>query len=178
MALMQRNPESSESGSHYVFQIPTSEVFEAMPELVKTDNDVKFVNQIGLIAVLINALKDQDSEIKELKLDLLELRNSLNNSSKLDDNNVDGKVLSSFQIFPNPVKGDFRIVVNQDRIQKIIITDLTGSIKNQIDISSGSTSKDLSFNSKSLDLAAGIYLFNAVDNQGEVIASNKVVISE
>ncbi len=48
---------------------------KVFPELVSENNGVKSVNYQGLVPVLINALKDQQSEIDELKSMVHELIN-------------------------------------------------------------------------------------------------------
>jgi Tfp pilus assembly protein PilN len=43
------------------------DIEKVFPELVTETNDIKSVNYQGLIPVLINAMKEQQSEIDELK---------------------------------------------------------------------------------------------------------------
>ena len=51
------------------------DIEKVFPELVSESNGIKSVNYQGLVPVLINALKDQQSEIDELKSMVQELIN-------------------------------------------------------------------------------------------------------
>ena len=52
------------------------DIEKVFPELVSESNGIKSVNYQGLVPVLINALKEQQSEIEELKSMVLELVNN------------------------------------------------------------------------------------------------------
>lgn len=49
------------------FGVMAQEIEKILPELVEEENDVKAVNYLGLIAFLINAVKELDQEIQALK---------------------------------------------------------------------------------------------------------------
>ena len=54
-------------------EVLAQDIEEVFPELVSENNGIKSVNYQGLVPVLINALKDQQSEIDELKSMVYEL---------------------------------------------------------------------------------------------------------
>jgi len=55
--------------------VPAQEVQKVFPQLVAEDaKGMLSVNYSGLIPVIINAIKDQQKEIEELKVMLLELK--------------------------------------------------------------------------------------------------------
>lgn len=51
------------------------EVEEVIPELVETDNGIKSVSYSNMIGVLIEAIKDQQKQIEELKTEMSILKN-------------------------------------------------------------------------------------------------------
>ena len=49
------------------FGVVAQEIEKVIPELVETENGVKSVNYLGIIAFLINSVKELDKELQELK---------------------------------------------------------------------------------------------------------------
>ena len=66
--LLQIDGKSYEMKGKQKIGVLAQEIQEVFPELVtKDDNEMLAVNYQGLVPVLINALKEQQSEIDELK---------------------------------------------------------------------------------------------------------------
>jgi pullulanase/glycogen debranching enzyme len=60
------------------------DIEKVFPELVSETNGIKSVNYLGLVPVLINALKEQDSKMKEQQSEIDELKEMVQELAQRD----------------------------------------------------------------------------------------------
>lgn len=163
-------PPTEQIIEEYSFKLSTNSIADIMPELVKTSDSYQGINQIGLISVIINAIKQQNLKIEELTIILQELKkNNLVNSGELDHANS-----RVFTLYPNPFDTELTIEF-QESVSRIVITDLTGKFYEEIDLNNERNGIYI-LKQADLNLIQGIYLFNALNKAGRIIGSEKVAV--
>ena len=160
---------------HYGFL--AQEVQQVLPDLVTTDKDgYMYVDYIGLIPVLVNAIQELQGELAELKGE----NPMLSPSVKPQDNNAmlterTATVLS--QNDPNPFSSDTNIgVCLPDDVAQaaIYIYDLQGKQVRRLDVPErGQTTVTL----RGGDLQAGMYIY-ALIADGKELASKKMILTK
>ena len=163
--------KTSRDGLNHYFRIPASEIKEAMPELVKSKNDVDYVNQVALISVLINVVKDQQLEIEELKGSI-----SSYSTNSLEADKFDYSQKLAFDVVPNPVEQNFQLLLNNDSPKFngiLVISDLAGNRLQTFSVTNGSTAH--SFTLDSDKVAAGIFLFSLISEENMTVVGSKRV---
>lgn len=152
-------------------------VQKVFPGLVsKSDNDILTVDYIGIIPVLVEAIKIQNSQIEELQLKLITLENKSTNST-LGGNNISSSGISSailFQNVPNPFSVETKIgfklptVFNTATIQ---VYDNTGLLRSKFDLKG--TDEYVILNAGSLQ--PGMYTY-VLKIDGTVVDSKSMLI--
>ncbi len=162
-----------------------------LPELIKKDNEGYYsVNYLGVIPILVEALKEVNEEKEDLRTELDELKSLVNDLIKTQDLNNDhnankqsglmnssGNVKATlFQNAPNPSNGSTKITyqVNEANAQiDLIVYDTKGNEVSRFqNLSSGNQSIELNEN-----LTNGIYLYTLFVD-GIEIDTKRLVISK
>jgi hypothetical protein len=161
------------------YGVIAQDVQKVFPELVKADSSgMLSVNYIGLIPVLIEALKQQQVQIDSLKRSVSVKSGSLKNALVDPSTNLENFGNASLsQNYPNPFSStttiDFYIPGNSKH-SAIYIYDLQGIQKKAYNITSlGKTSITIN----GYELPAGMYLYSLIiDNQ--IIDTKRMVLTE
>lgn len=167
-----------------------------LPELIRKDNEGYYsVNYLGVIPILVEAMKQVNSENEDLRVmndnlanemaelkalvtDLIKAQDVSNtvNAEKQALNNLNNNKSVLFQNTPNPSDGITKIayeVDNKNASVSIIMNDLNGSEITRFDnLPTGSQSVDLV-----KDLESGIYLYTLYVD-GIVIDTKRLVINK
>ena len=160
---------------HYGFL--AQEVQQVLPDLVTTDKDgFMYVDYIGLIPVLVNAIQELQGELAELKGENPMVSPSVKHQGKnamLTERS--STVLS--QNDPNPFTSDTNIgVCLPDDVAHaaIYIYDLQGKQVRRLDVTErGQTSVTLHGG----DLQAGMYIYSLIAD-GKELASKKMILTK
>ena len=149
------------------------EVEKVFPELVFEDAEgYKAVNYIGLIPVLVEALKSQDTKMLTMQEEIISLKAAL--ETKLEENNYIQQP-TLFQNRPNPFNGTTEIEYNlPDGVSQalILITDLQGKEISRKPITQFGKG-NISINANSL--AKGLYLYTLIID-GKPIDTKRMLI--
>ena len=164
------------------------DVQKVFPELVSTDEDGYLsVNYIGLIPVLVEALKEQKEVVTEQKEEIADLQTRMakleallnasetiqGNLSTPTESTVEGVVLR--QNAPNPFNGSTTIEYQlPERLASatLVVSDLNGRTISTYTISGKG---NIQFDANNLD--NGIYTYAIIAN-GQSIATQKMVIQK
>ena len=144
------------------YHIPVSQLKEQFPSLVKQDsqhND-KYVNYVGLIPVLVQALNDHSNTIDSLKAEINSLKSIASNSySSMSSVITPGKL---FDNVPNPFSTNTKIsayIPNTVNSASIYIYELDGTQVRSYNI----TDRDnVSITVDGYTLEPGMYLYSLV----------------
>jgi trimeric autotransporter adhesin len=156
------------------------EVEKVIPQAVIKDKDGYYaMNYSTIIPVLTEGIKEQQTqlesqtlEIENLKSQIADLRNKLNQIT-IGDVKLKG---NSIEVVPNPITGTSVVSYKFDNTNAtsfLIISDLQGKLVKQISLAKNQTSVQVSKN----DLPNGMYVFTIVSGNTEV-QSKKVLVAE
>jgi len=176
------NIDFSEQKGKQQIGIIAQQLEKVLPELVKKDEAGYYaVNYDGLVPVLVEAVKEQQDEITDLRTRLEKLESLLNDTETIQGNlspvneNIDLSGVVLRQNAPNPFSNnttiEYQLPENVDNAS-LVISDLTGKIISTYTISEKGT---VQFDANGLD--SGIYLYAIIAN-GKSIASQKMVIQK
>lgn len=170
-ANMQKNPEQR-------YGLIAQQVKEIYPELVKTDNNgMMYVDYVGLIPVLINAVNELNSKVETLNNENGELR--LKNARQAVAGGME--VVSSepklYQNMPNPFSAE--TIINYElpssaQNAQICVMDMTGAMKKQYDLTATGMS---SITISASELSAGMYLY-ALIVDGKEIDCKRMILTK
>lgn len=149
------------------------EVQKVLPSLVlKTDNGELAMNYIGLIPVLIEGMKAQQSQIVALNNQIADLVSK----GILDENKItDGKTYFSSN-YPNPFETSTKIDYFIDKTIKeaqIMVYDMNGSTISKYDLKERGTTSSLVINKE--NMKSGIYFYTLITD-GAVIGTKKMIV--
>ena len=169
----ERKIAEQEADTKTYFGFIAQELREVFPELVYEDTQgFLSVNYTGLIPVLVDALKEHNSEIKELKSEIAALKGGFEKQST--------EFVSSAKLYqnnPNPFDKSTGIkyyVPNDANNVSICIYDLTGLQLLKVDITiKGYSSIHLNAN----QFRAGMYLYSLLVD-GLEVDTKKMVITD
>lgn len=157
------------------------ELEEVLPELVRKDEAGYYaVNYDGLVPVLVEAVKEQQEEITDLRARLEKLESLLNDSETfqgnvLPANDIDFSGVVLRQNAPNPF-GSMTTIEYQlpERVERasLVVSDINGRTINTYIISGKGT---VEFDAGRLD--GGVYVY-AIIVDGKSIANQKMVIQK
>jgi len=165
--------EGKNFGNEKTYGVIAQEIEEVIPELVATDQEgFKSVNYNAIIPFLIEAMKEQQEEINELREILTET--SARNKISDEKNVPNGFILK--QNFPNPARTITSISYDlKDQFEKaeIIITDIEGSIVRNYELKD-----DKGIIEVELDQLGkvGMYAYSLVIN-GKIMTTKKMIFS-
>jgi len=151
------------------------------PQLVKTDeNGLKAVNYMAIIPILVEALKEQQTQIETLKADVKKLKNKSSAARSDDTKSTDTEQVKEavlYQNTPNPTSGETQIkyfLPETCATAFITVNDLNGK---QLILFRLSTKGESSVIIRGNDLKAGMYLYTLVAD-GNIVDSKRMIIIE
>ncbi len=170
-------------GPHYGFI--AQEVKEIYPELVHTDDDgYMYIDYIGMIPLLVNAIGELNSQIEELKAENSELNQAvINAQSPAVANNQSSQIADDFlrnalyQNAPNPFTTSTAIAMSlrSDVAQAMLyIFDMQGSLLKSIPVNDRG---NVSVTIDGGELNAGMYIYSLIADGNEV-ASKRMILTK
>jgi len=146
------------------------EVEEVYPELVSTDNEgYKSVNYVGLIPVLVEALKTQNEKIAVLEAQVNKMATTSSHKSTI---NMNGVTLA--QSIPNP-SSEFATINYElpETVTNATLTvyDMSGKALQNHTLSTGQGTVEVD----TRDFASGTYIY-AITQAGKTLTSKKMVV--
>ncbi|MGC9332273.1 MAG: tail fiber domain-containing protein [Bacteroidales bacterium] len=193
----EQNPDRNlEPGTN--FGIIAQEIQLIFPEVVKTDeNGFLYIDYTSLVPVLVEALKEQQTQINHLQQQMNDLASVVDDccgdsdkgannddsgennnkpefSQNIELNNQQAIVLN--QNVPNPFKEQTTIrfqVPETVKEARLVFIDNTGTVLKQVEIHERGTGELIVY---AQDLSAGMYSYYLVAD-GKTIASKKMVVS-
>lgn len=160
----------------------SQEVREVMPELISEEPQSKLlgINTIDMIPYLVQAIKEQQKEIEDLRTELLNYEKSYELKSETNRVNADesnAKKVSLSQNMPNPFTTDTKIdMFIPETVSEAIlyIYDLQGKqVKSIVVAGRGNTSETIFGN----ELEAGLYIYSLVTD-GKLVGSKQMILTE
>ncbi|MBR5086621.1 MAG: tail fiber domain-containing protein [Muribaculaceae bacterium] len=171
-------------GPHFGFI--AQEVKDIYPELVHTDKDgYMYIDYIGMIPLLVNAIGELNEQIEELKAENSELNQAVINAQlpAVDDNNQPSQIADNFlrnalyQNRPNPFSSSTSITMSlrSDVTQAVVyIFDMQGSLLKTIPVNDRG---NVSVTIDGGDLNAGMFIYTLIAD-GKEIASKRMILTK
>ncbi len=178
-------------GPHFGFL--AQEVKEIYPELVQTDeNGYMYIDYIGMIPLLVNAINElnskideQNAQIEELKVENSELNQAVISAQQpaVDIDNQTSQIANEFfrntlfQNNPNPFSTSTAITMSlrSDVAQAVVyIFDMQGNMLRSIPVNDRG---NVSVTIEGGDLNAGMYIYSLIAD-GKEIASKRMILTK
>ena len=170
-------------GPHFGFL--AQEVKEIYPELVHTDNDgYMYIDYIGMIPLLVNAISELNAQIAELKAENEELNESVMMAQQQDNVNPKSSQIADnflrnalYQNNPNPFSTSTSITMSlrSDVEQAVVyIFDMQGNMLRTIPVNNRG---NVSVTIEGGDLNAGMYIYTLIAD-GKEIASKRMILTK
>jgi hypothetical protein len=171
-------------GPHFGFL--AQEVKEIYPELVHTDKDgYMYIDYIGMIPLLVNAIGELNAQIEELKTENSQLNQAVINAQQpsVDSDNQTLQIAGDFlrnalyQNNPNPFSTSTSIAMSlrNDVAQAVVyIFDMQGSMLKTIPVTDRG---NVSVTIEGGDLNAGMYIYSLIAD-GKEIASKRMILTK
>ncbi len=171
-------------GPHFGFL--AQEVKEIYPELVHTDKDgYMYIDYIGMIPLLVNAIGELNAQIVELKAENSELNQAVINAQQpsVDSDNQTLQIAGDFlrnalyQNNPNPFSTSTNITMSlrSDVAQAVLyIFDMQGNMLRSIPVNDRG---NVSVTIEGGDLNAGMYIYSLIAD-GKEIASKRMILTK
>ena len=170
-------------GPHFGFL--AQEVKEIYPELVHTDKDgYMYIDYIGMIPLLVNAIGELNSQIEDLKAENSELNQAvINAQSPSVGNNQSSQIADDFlrtalyQNAPNPFSTSTTIAMSLrgDVAQAVLyIFDMQGGLLKSIPVNDRG---NVSVTINGGELNAGMYIYSLIADGNEV-ASKRMILTK
>lgn len=170
-------------GPHFGFI--AQEVKEIYPELVHTDqNGYMYIDYIGMIPLLVNAIAELNTQIAELKAENEELNQSVINAQQPAVENAPSSQIADdflrnalYQNNPNPFSTSTSITMflRSDVAQAVVyIFDMQGNMLRSIPVSDRG---NVSVTIEGGDLNAGMYIYSLIAD-GKEIASKRMILTK
>ena len=170
-------------GPHFGFL--AQEVKEIYPELVHTDKDgYMYIDYIGMIPLLVNAIGELNAQIEELKTENSQLNQAvINAQSPAIGNTQPSQIAEDFfrnalyQNTPNPFSSSTNITMslrNDVANATLYIFDMQGSLMRTIPVTDRG---NVSVTIEGGDLNAGMYIYSLIADGNEV-ASKRMILTK
>lgn len=170
-------------GPHFGFI--AQEVKEIYPELVKTDNDgYMYIDYIGMIPLLVNAVGELNAQIEELKAENSELNQAvINAQAPAVGNGQPSQIADDFlrnalyQNRPNPFTTSTTITMSlRSEVAEAVlyIFDMQGGLLKTIPVTDRG---NVSVTINGGELNAGMYIYSLVAD-GKEIASKRMILTK
>ena len=156
------------------------EVEKVFPELVETvdTSNIKLMSYIGMIPYLLEAIKEQQSQIEELKEQLVDNNfGELKSSSIYDESNTIDEKTMLYQNKPNPFTSSTKIemfIPTSVSKAMLYIYDFQGKQVKSITVT-GREKTSVSISGS--ELQAGLYIYSLVTD-GKLIGSKQMILTE
>lgn len=151
------------------------DVAKILPEVVAKKEDGTYaVNYDGIIPVLSEGIKEQQTVIEELKNEIVQLKNDINNLKSVSENKVKNNYIT---IAPNPFSQTTQIkykLPTNVANATCFLYDLQGKIIKQIKVPLGSSSGTLTLTKE--NLSSGVYFVSISANNAE-LQTEKIIIA-
>lgn len=171
-------------GPHFGFL--AQEVKEIYPELVHTDKDgYMYIDYIGMIPLLVNAIGELNAQVEELKAENTELNQAVINAQlpAVDSDNQTSQIADDFlkntlyQNNPNPFSTSTSIAMSlrSDVAQAVVyIFDMQGNMLRNIPVNDRG---NVSVTIEGGDLNAGMYIYSLIAD-GKEVASKRMILTK
>ena len=171
-------------GPHFGFI--AQEVKEIYPELVHTDNNgYMYIDYIGMIPLLVNAIGELNAQVEELRAENSELNQAVINAQQPSDDsdNQTSQIADDFlrnalyQNNPNPFSTSTNIAMSlrSDVAQAVVyIFDMQGNMLRSIPVNDRG---NVSVTIEGGDLNAGMYIYSLIAD-GKEIASKRMILTK
>lgn len=170
-------------GPHFGFL--AQEVKEIYPELVHTDNDgYMYIDYIGMIPLLVNAIAELNSQITELKAENEQLNQSVLNAHQPAVENAPSSQIAGdltrnalYQNNPNPFSTStcIRMNLRNDVAQATVyIFDMQGNMLRSIPVNDRG---NVTVTIEGSDLCAGMYIYSLVAD-GKEVDSKRMILTK
>lgn len=170
-------------GPHFGFI--AQEVKEIYPELVHIDKDgYMYIDYIGMIPLLVNAICELNSQVEELKTENSELNQAVINAQQsVYDKNQSTQIAEDFiknalyQNNPNPFSTSttIKMSLRSDVAQAVLyIFDMQGSLHKTIPVNDRG---NVSVSIEGGELNAGMYIYSLIAD-GNEIASKRMILTK
>ena len=170
-------------GPHFGFL--AQEVKEIYPELVHTDDDgYMYIDYIGMIPLLVNAIGELNAQIEELKTENSQLNQAvISAQSPAIGNTQPSQIAEDFfrnalyQNTPNPFSSSTNITMslrNDVANATLYIFDMQGSLMRTIPVTDRG---NVSVTIEGGDLNAGMYIYSLIADGNEV-ASKRMILTK
>lgn len=170
-------------GPHFGFL--AQEVKEIYPELVHTDKDgYMYIDYIGMIPLLVNAIGELNAQIEELKTENSQLNQAvINAQSPAIGNTQPSQIAEDFfrnalyQNTPNPFSSSTNITMslrNDVANATLYIFDMQGSLMRTIPVTDRG---NVSVTIEGGELNAGMYIYSLIAD-GKEIASKRMILTK
>ena len=170
-------------GPHFGFL--AQEVKEIYPELVHTDKDgYMYIDYIGMIPLLVNAIGELNAQIEELKTENSQLNQAvINAQSPVIGNTQPSQIAEDFfrnalyQNTPNPFSSSTNITMslrNDVANATLYIFDMQGSLMRTIPVTDRG---NVSVTIEGGELNAGMYIYSLIADGNEV-ASKRMILTK
>lgn len=165
------------------FGFIAQELEEVLPELVNTPdelNEYYSVNYTAMIPLLVEAIKEQQLQIEELRLHISGMDQETPNEKRANDNNESNNVNGEavlYQNAPNPFSSETEIwyyIPNNARQASMLIFDMQGTLKKQMQITAKGNGS-LTINAS--ELPAGMYIYSLIVD-GNEIDSKRMILTK
>ena len=157
------------------------EMLDVFPKLVIYDetSELYGINYVGLIPILVEAMKEQQSLIEELQTEVANMKSGSNLKSASVTNPTDESIESNtlFQNSPNPFNESTKInYFISDKVQNasINVYDLTGK---QLKCVKLHPNNNGSIRINGGELRPGTYLYNLIAD-GKLVSSKQMVLTD
>ncbi|MCQ2958812.1 MAG: tail fiber domain-containing protein [Bacteroidales bacterium] len=155
------------------------EVEQIFPELVETidSSNVKLLSYIGVIPYLVEAMKEQQKEIEDLKSQLNTEKTYELKSTSVAEIHSSVEQASLSQNKPNPFSTNTRIemVIPETVADAVLyIYDLQGKQVKAIMVSGRGATSEIIFGN---ELEAGLYIYSLVTD-GKLVGSKQMILTE
>ncbi len=165
------------------YGVVAQELKEVLPDLVVYNEEAKLygVNYVELIPILVEAIKEQQTQIDELKQVVASSSGSLKgasiNESSLFEESDEIKLTSLFQNHPNPFSVETTIsfyLIEGTRTASLFVYDMTGKQLKNFDISQ-TGSGEVIISGGELD--PGLYMYSLVADS-QLIGTKQMVLTD
>jgi hypothetical protein len=166
------------------YGVVAQELKEVLPELVKFNDEAELymVNYVGMIPILVEAMKEQQIQIEELQSSIIQLESSnvlksasINTSS--DESELNSIKTSLFQNIPNPFSEQTRIeyyLADGVKTATIFIYDMSGK---QLKSYNLYHKNEGSITIQGGALNAGMYMYSLIAD-GKVIGTKQMILTK
>ncbi len=151
---------------------------EVLPELVRPDEEGHYaINYDGVIPVLVEAMKEQQSVIEELKKEVTELKELIGSNSIPDNTVFSASGAKLYQNTPNPFNNQTEIryfLSDNPGAATLLIFDMNGKQLKSYQLIQKGNGKVVIYGN---DFRPGMYLYSLVANN-KIVDTKRMILTE